>query len=61
MPSRMLVRGFVRLAVENRRMPSVRASRRPVAGTICISPHALAEDLMSGSNVDSWLISAAMT
>ena len=37
----------------------MRASWRPVAGTICISPHALAADRTSGSNVDSCAMSAA--
>ena len=55
----MLISGLVSDAVVKFRMPSDFASRRPVAGTSCISPHAFATDLISGSKVDSCAISAA--
>ena len=45
-PSRMLVSALVSVDVLKRVMPSVRARRRPVAGTICIRPHALADERM---------------
>ena len=41
----MLISGLVSDAVVKRRMPTDRASRRPVAGTSCISPHAFADRL----------------
>ncbi len=56
----MLISGLVSVAVVNLLMPSDRARRRPVAGTICISPQAFATDLACGSKVDSCAMRAAM-